>query len=96
MECDLLIIGGEGDLALRKLYPALFALWQGGVLCDQVRIVALARKPLSQETFLGSVQEWFDANKDYEPVDDDTIMAAFARRGATRRFNSARSRLARP
>ncbi len=62
--CDLLIIGGEGDLALRKLYPALFALWQGKCLCEEVRIVALARKSPSRDEFLKLVKQWFD---DYNP-----------------------------
>ncbi len=62
--CDLLIVGGEGDLALRKLYPALFALWRGDALCDQVRIVALARKSPGREEFLALVKQWFD---DYNP-----------------------------
>ena len=69
MNCDLLIIGGEGDLALRKLYPALFALWQGGCLCEQVRIVALARKPLSREEFLTLVREWFDEHSETGPAE---------------------------
>jgi glucose-6-phosphate 1-dehydrogenase len=63
-QCDLLIVGGEGDLALRKLYPALFALWRGERLCQQVRIVALARKSPSREEFLALVKQWFD---DYNP-----------------------------
>jgi glucose-6-phosphate 1-dehydrogenase len=62
--CDLLIIGGEGDLALRKLYPALFALWEGQCLCENVRIVALARKSPSRDEFLVLVKQWFD---DYNP-----------------------------
>ncbi len=49
---DLLIIGGDGDLALRKLYPALYALWQGGCLSDDVSIVSLARKDLGKSGFL--------------------------------------------
>lgn len=63
--CDLLIVGGEGDLALRKLYPALYALWQGDALCDQVRIVALARKSPGRDEFLALVKQWFD---DYNPT----------------------------
>jgi glucose-6-phosphate 1-dehydrogenase len=58
--CDLLIIGGEGDLALRKLYPALFALWRGGCLDDEARIVALARKDLARQDFLALATQWFN------------------------------------
>lgn len=60
MSCDLLIVGGEGDLALRKLYPALFALWRGQCLSDDVRIVALARKSPTEEDFQLKVKKWYD------------------------------------
>ncbi len=56
---DLLIVGGEGDLALRKLYPALHALWRGGCLAEDVRIIALARKELPAEEFIIRATEWF-------------------------------------
>ena len=32
MYCDLLIVGGEGDLALNKLHPALYRLDLAGGL----------------------------------------------------------------
>jgi glucose-6-phosphate 1-dehydrogenase len=70
LNSDLLIVGGEGDLALRKLYPALFSLWVGDCLSEDLRIVALARRQLSQEAFLALVREWFDDNKDQRPVDE--------------------------
>jgi glucose-6-phosphate 1-dehydrogenase len=68
---DLLIIGGEGDLALRKLYPALYSLWIGNRLWDDIRIVALARRDLSHSEFLALVREWFENNKDDRPVDEE-------------------------
>ena len=63
MKCDFLIIGGDGDLALRKLYPALYSLWIGGCLPEDIRIFALARRKLSQEEFLELVRSWFDSSK---------------------------------
>jgi glucose-6-phosphate 1-dehydrogenase len=63
VKCDFLIIGGDGDLALRKLYPALYSLWVGGCLPEDIRIFALARRKLSQDEFLQLVRSWFDSSK---------------------------------
>ena len=60
LACDLLIVGGEGDLALRKLYPALYSLWVGGCLPQDVRIFGVARHKLPQEEFLARVRESVD------------------------------------
>jgi len=77
--CDILIVGGEGDLALRKLYPALFSLWIGGRLDEDAKIVALARREIGQADFLALVREWFDRGKDGRPV-DEAAWSAFAAR----------------
>ncbi len=63
MNCDFIIVGGDGDLALRKLYPALFALWQHNCLPDDIRLIALARQQRSQEEFLKLVRSRFDSNR---------------------------------
>lgn len=57
---DLLIVGGEGDLALRKLYPALHALWKGECIAADVNIIALARKAIPQQEFVARATEWFE------------------------------------
>ena len=58
--CDILIVGGEGDLSLRKLYPALYALWRAESLCPNVRIVATGRRSRGQDAFLEHVKSWFE------------------------------------
>ena len=58
MSCDLLIIGGDGDLAVRKLYPALYSLWLADCLPKDTRILAVARRELSQEEFLALARSW--------------------------------------
>lgn len=45
MKKELLIIGGVGDLAIRKLYPALFSLELAGELQEVTRITGISRKP---------------------------------------------------
>jgi glucose-6-phosphate 1-dehydrogenase len=59
MPVDLLVIGGEGDLALRKLYPALHALRQGEWIRRGMRVVGVARKSLSRDDFLQQASDWF-------------------------------------
>src|SRR5262249_58862012 len=44
----LVIFGATGDLAARKLLPALFGLWQGGYLPEDHAIVGVARRDLGE------------------------------------------------
>ena len=55
-QSNLLIIGGDGDLAIRKLYPALFALEQSGELSSVKRISGLARKPKDRDEVLSLIR----------------------------------------
>jgi glucose-6-phosphate 1-dehydrogenase len=48
---DLVIVGGTGDLARRKLLPALFHRYQDGALPGGARIIACARDNLSTEAY---------------------------------------------
>lgn len=57
--CDMLIIGGEGDLAYRKLYPALYYLDLDGCLPDCFRVIGLARSKDNVEAFRERVKERF-------------------------------------
>ncbi len=54
---DLVIFGGTGDLALRKLYPALFLADCDDRLHPQGRIIAAARQTLDEATFRAKVSE---------------------------------------
>ena len=48
---SIVIFGGTGDLAQRKLLPALFQLACKGRLPDGIRIVGVARQELSDDGF---------------------------------------------
>ena len=62
---DLVIFGGTGDLAKRKLLPALFHRDTDGQLGEGSRIVASSRKELEREDFI----EWVeDALRKYLPA----------------------------
>lgn len=41
----MIIFGGSGDLAHRKLYPALFNLYRKGLIADNFAVIATARRP---------------------------------------------------
>jgi glucose-6-phosphate 1-dehydrogenase len=49
---DMVLFGGTGDLAMRKLLPALYQQVKAGTVSPGSRILAAARKPLSREAFL--------------------------------------------
>ncbi|HLT13181.1 MAG TPA: glucose-6-phosphate dehydrogenase [Marinobacter sp.] len=45
--CDLMLFGASGDLAQRKLFPALYQLDRSGLLALESRILAIARRDTS-------------------------------------------------
>ena len=64
---DLVIFGARGDLAERKLLPALYQLDRAGLLDDSMRIAGLARQEVTTEEFVGNTHE--NLNK-YVPDSD--------------------------
>jgi glucose-6-phosphate 1-dehydrogenase len=47
----LVIFGGAGDLAHRKLLPALYNLYVDGLLPDGTAVVAVGRRDFSDDQF---------------------------------------------
>ncbi|MBU0514033.1 MAG: glucose-6-phosphate dehydrogenase [Proteobacteria bacterium] len=54
-DCGLVIFGASGDLAHRKLFPALFALFVRGLLPDNFFMLGFARSEMSDETFRAGI-----------------------------------------
>lgn len=54
---DIVIFGGSGDLALRKLMPALYFLYGQKKLPENSRILALSRAGINQDDFRTEVLE---------------------------------------
>ncbi|MCJ1470864.1 Glucose-6-phosphate 1-dehydrogenase [Pseudocyphellaria aurata] len=52
----LVVLGATGDLAKKKLFPALFSLYRRCTLPKEVRIVGFAPNKLSQEEFINRVK----------------------------------------
>src|SRR5580704_11444038 len=51
--CAIVMFGASGDLAQRKLLPALFDLARHGCLARRFRLFGFARSPLSDDAFRG-------------------------------------------
>jgi glucose-6-phosphate 1-dehydrogenase len=54
--CDMIIFGGHGDLAFRKLMPALYHLCNDGYLNHQSRIITVTRRDMSYEEHIELVK----------------------------------------
>ena len=60
MSFDLVLFGGTGDLAWRKLMPALFQAFRHGTLPEGGRIIGVARDDLSNEQYRAQICARFD------------------------------------
>ena len=60
MSFDLILFGGTGDLAWRKIMPALFQAFRHGSLPADGRIVGVARDDFSDEQYRAFIQSRFD------------------------------------
>lgn len=56
---DLILFGGTGDLAWRKLMPALFQAFRHGSLPDGGRIIGVARDKLTDEQYRSLIETRF-------------------------------------
>jgi glucose-6-phosphate 1-dehydrogenase len=54
---DLVLFGGTGDLAMRKLMPALYRRYVAGQIGPSSRILGAARAHLTREEYLAQVEE---------------------------------------
>ncbi|GAB4182947.1 MAG: glucose-6-phosphate dehydrogenase [Wenzhouxiangellaceae bacterium] len=76
---DMCLFGGNGDLALRKLLPALYYCELDESVNPEGRIIGIARADLDHQTYLGQVRE---ACERYVPAADfnENVWERFARR----------------
>jgi glucose-6-phosphate 1-dehydrogenase len=76
---DLVIFGGTGDLAMRKLLPALYHRDLDGQLTPDSRIIAASRGEIPREDYLARVEEALRRNL-AEGEFDESFWQAFANR----------------
>src|SRR3984957_11550282 len=74
---DLVLFGGTGDLAMRKLLPALFRRYLAGQFPAHARIVGVARSSIERDDYLAQVEA---SSKKYLPAGLDAMRwTAFSR-----------------
>ena len=61
MSFDLVLFGGTGDLAWRKLMPALFQAFRHGTLPKDARIIGIARDNLTDAQYRELIRSRFEA-----------------------------------
>ncbi len=59
---DLVVFGARGDLARRKLFPALYQLDRAGLLDGDIRIAAVAREDMDTPAFLQATEKLLKSN----------------------------------
>ena len=60
MSFDLVLFGGTGDLAWRKLMPALFQAFRQGKLPEGGRIIGIGRDNLGADKYRAMIKARFD------------------------------------
>ena len=53
---DYVIIGGTGDLSLRKILPALFLRYAAGQVTDEFRLFVVARQEIRADEFRAKLE----------------------------------------
>jgi len=68
---DIIIFGGHGDLAFRKLMPALYHIYNGNFLHEQSRIITVTRRDMNRGEHLKLLKEKMDEFLSEEHYDDE-------------------------
>jgi len=73
---DLVIFGGTGDLARRKIFPGLYRRFMANQMNPESRIIGAARAALTEDDFRAQIAA---ALKEFVPADrlDDKVVHAF-------------------
>ena len=74
---DLVLFGGTGDLAMRKLLPALYRRFLAGHFPLRARIVGVARANMERDAYLAQVES--NSNKYLPAGHDSARWSAFSR-----------------
>jgi len=67
----LVLFGGTGDLAHRKVVPALYQLWRTNLLPHEFVLLAVGRRPYDDEEFRRDIRASLDQFSRVLPVDED-------------------------
>ncbi len=70
---NIVVFGGDGDLALRKIYPALFHRHQDGQFLTNYNIVAITRKSLSESKLSENIFKFLSESAEEETFKEDIV-----------------------
>jgi glucose-6-phosphate 1-dehydrogenase len=70
-EAVYFIFGATGDLARRKLFPALFSLYREGKLGERFAVVGVARRPRTESQFRDDLYQSIQEFCRYKPAEAD-------------------------
>jgi len=82
----VVLFGATGDLAHRKVIPALYQVWRTNLLPHEFRLVAIGRRPYDDETFRGEIRTALEQHSRVLPLDMDA-WESFAERIAYQRLD---------
>jgi glucose-6-phosphate 1-dehydrogenase len=68
--CAFVLFGATGDLAHRKVIPAIYQLWRSNLLPAEFSLVAVARRPYTNETFAAEVRASVEKFSRVQPIDE--------------------------
>lgn len=74
-EAVYFIFGATGDLARRKLFPALYSLYREGKLGEKFAVMGLARRPRTDEQFRDDLHESIQEFCRYKPQEAESWKA---------------------
>jgi glucose-6-phosphate 1-dehydrogenase len=77
--CTVVIFGASGDLARRKLIPALFRLAQERLIPAEFAIIGAARTPMETDEFRAKMREAVEEFSDGQKIDEQ-VWDSFARK----------------
>jgi len=67
--CAFVLFGATGDLAHRKVIPAIYQLWRTNLLPAEFSLVAVARRPYTDESFAAEIRASLDKYSRVQPID---------------------------
>lgn len=77
--CVFVLFGATGDLAGRKIAPALYNLYRDGLLSENTAVLGVARRRRSDDVFREEMHQAIADHSRTQPI-DEKLWAKFARR----------------
>jgi len=77
---DLVVFGGSGDLAYRKLLPAMYHRHRDGQLPTVARIIGVSRRPMSDDEYRTATKKALTEFVNAKDRDDEAVIETFLQR----------------